>query len=159
MDLPTPDCPSSTTVDPGARRARSDVEALAGHGGHDDDVDSGRRTRDVAGHEIGVGGQVGLGEDDQGRGAALPGEGDQAFEPAEVGGQRQGHDHSHDVDVGRQQLLAGPAGGLGAPDGRTPGQQADARPVGRVANRQPVSGGRVAGPRGADDLLAGRSRG
>ena len=155
MDLPTPDWPRSTEGRTGRQAGSQLVEALAAHGGQDEHVDPGRRPGNVGRHQIGVGGKVGLGQDDERLGSALPGQGDQAFEPSQVRGRRQRHHQSHEVDVGRQQLLRGPSGGLGTSNGRTSRQQRGAWAVGRVVDAEPVPRRRIRRSGGSDDLLPG----
>jgi hypothetical protein len=88
------------------------VDALAGHGGRDDDVDPGAGPGRVlgGGHHLVVGEAVGLGEDDHGLGGGVPGRGDGAAEAAGAHRSVEAADDQDHVDVGDQRLLDGAAG-------------------------------------------------
>ncbi|ALO11701.1 hypothetical protein AQF52_6108 [Streptomyces venezuelae] len=88
--------------------------------------------------------------------AGLPGQGQEALDPAEVQlcGERDGDDRV--VDVGREDLPLGPLGGGGAREGRTARQQ---RPyVAGVADALGVDGGPVAGADDPQRVVRGHER-
>jgi hypothetical protein len=103
VDLPTPDVPTKPTVRPGLIQSES-------------------ASRPAPGFQIrrGIGAGVGLIEEEDRRGAALPADRQEALEPArvEVGVERGGHEHRVQVradDLLLERLSGGPARQLGAP--------------------------------------------
>ena len=80
----------------------------------------GAARRDVVAQMCGVGHEVGLGEHDQRRGSALPGEREEPLDPADVGFRVQALGDDRHVDVGRQYLaVRRPGRDRGAYEGRS----------------------------------------
>ena len=110
-------------------------------------VDAGRRSGDVGAHLVGVGHQVGLGEDDERRRAALPGQCEEALDAAEVRLGVQPLDDDGEVDVGGEHLPVRGAGRDAGPDEcGTPGKH---RLGGHPAVGPGARGDPVADARGA----------
>jgi hypothetical protein len=108
---------------------------------HRQDVDAESVLADRLDRGCDVVAQVGLGQDDDRRGPAAPGDREVALDPAEprVTGERV--DHQDDVDVGRDDLGRRRPAGDRAHEGAPPGQD-----LGRelAAQRDPVAHGRAA---------------
>ncbi|GAA3039514.1 hypothetical protein GCM10020000_17360 [Streptomyces olivoverticillatus] len=101
------------------------------------------------GEHVGAVGQVGLGEHDERLGAALPGQGEEAFDPAEVELDGEGDGDDGEVHVGGEDLSLGAFRGGGPHEGGAARQerlhiargQVDGRPVARAHDVQRVAGG------------------
>ena len=109
VDFPTPDGPSRAPVVPGPSRPGR-VEAEAGARRHDRDRDVARDVAELVGDALRILLEVGLEQEDRGSRAALPGEREVALEQARARLVRERGGDEDDVDVGRDDLLAGDVG-------------------------------------------------
>jgi len=129
------------------------VQALPGGGGDRADLGAGGRARDQAEVDLG---EVRLGDGDDGPRAGLPREGEQPFDPPEIGLRHGGLHHEDDVHVGGQHLAVRVPGAHPGPhearpagqDGPDGGVERD--PVAHAGHRDRVAGdgaGERAAPR------------
>ena len=131
---------------PGREACGQRVQALAGDGRHHVHGHADRDGLDLGLARAGVGAQVGLGQHDDGRGAALPGGGEVALDAAgvEVGIQR-GDQEGH-VDIGGDHLRGvAAAHGLAQEGAAARQQMVDGGAAFRGADRgrHPVAGDRI----------------
>ena len=140
VDLPAPDGPTTTSVAPGASSARSGSSPWPVRHADRVHVDRERHRRDLRGHAVGVGHEVGLRQDDDRRRPRAPRQREQPLDAAEVRVGLEVLDHEHDVDVGGERLHPGRGARGVADQGRGAGRAGWGRVVSSTSSQSPTVG-------------------
>ena len=104
LDFPTPDGPTIAAVRPAPQQRADGVQPLAGHGADRQHLDAERVLGDLLHGGRDVVAEVGLGEDDDRRRAAAPGDREVALHPPQPRLPAERVDDQDDVQVGRDDL-------------------------------------------------------